>query len=241
MRRLLLVGLLLLGAGCRSASTTETPAAPVAAERVTIPAADGLTLVGTYRQGAGDVDRPAVLLLHMLGSNRQAWDGVTPALQAAGFTTLALDMRGSGETGGAADWVQALDDVARACSFLRDRPGVDALRVAVVGGSIGANMALLLGAAEPEIVTVVALSPGLDYRGVQPGAAVEALGARPLLLVASSEDRYAAASATTLAAAARGAGSRLVIYDGAGHGTAMLDREPALTDLLLTWLEAPGR
>ena len=82
---------------------------------------------------------------------------------------------------------------------------------------------------------VVALSPGLDYRGVQPAVALSGLGDRPVLFVASSEDSYAAESATALATGA-GNGGQLVIYDGAGHGTAMLAREPALTDLLLRWL-----
>ena len=63
---------------------------------------------------------------------------------------------------------------------------------AFIGGSIGANMALRLGADVPQIPTVVLLSPGLNYDGVQTEPAMETFGDRPVFIVASSEDSYAA-------------------------------------------------
>jgi pimeloyl-ACP methyl ester carboxylesterase len=43
-------------------------------------------------------DGPPVVLLHGLASNCRIWDGVAPLLTAAGFRTVALDLRGHGES-----------------------------------------------------------------------------------------------------------------------------------------------
>ncbi len=204
-----------------------------------VTAADGLRLVGTFSPGAGAGPRPAVLLLHMLGSNREAWAPLAPELADVGYSVLALDMRGHGETGGAPDWTLAGDDLTRVWQVLSGRPDVDAGRTAIIGASIGANLALVVAAEIPAVRTVVLLSPGLDYRGVQTEAAMTAYGDRPVLIVASAEDGYAADSSRRLAGLAPGAA--LTIYEGAGHGTTMLIREPGLTDLILDWLRRHSR
>jgi alpha-beta hydrolase superfamily lysophospholipase len=178
---------------------------------------------------------PGVLLLHMLGSDRTAWEAMTVDLNAAGYAVLALDMRGHGETGGDLDWDLAQDDLRRAWSFLTGLPEVDENRTAVVGASIGANMALITGAAEPAIRTVVLVSPGLDYSGVVTEAAMVAYGARPVLLVASEGDTYAASSSQTLIDRAAGL-AELKLYTGGTHGTSMFAVNPELAVLILDWL-----
>lgn len=206
-------------------------------EEVTIAAADGLTIHAAYATPAGAGPFPGVMLLHMLGSSRQAWAdaGLLDALLQNGVAVLAVDMRGHGDTGGSQNWTLAADDLQRAWTFLSEQPQVDAGRTAVIGASIGANMALITGAEQPAVRTVVLLSPGLDYRGVTTEDALAAYGQRPLLIVASGEDGYAADSSQTLAEAA-GETAVLRLFDGAGHGTAMFNREPALTPLILDWL-----
>ena len=65
-----------------------------------ISAPDGLILDATFY---GPVVRPApgVLLLHMEGRDRGAWDTLPERLQARGYAVLAVDLRGHGATGGA--------------------------------------------------------------------------------------------------------------------------------------------
>jgi len=205
--------------------------------RVVIEAADGLALVGTYAVPA-DASQPwpGVLLLHMLGSERTAWEAFTGDLTAAGYAVLALDMRGHGETGGDLDWDLAQDDLLRAWGFLSGLPEVDENRTAVIGASIGANMALITGAAEPAIRTVVLLSPGLDYRGVVTEPAMAAYGARPILLAASEGDAYAAASSQTLVDQSTGV-AELESYPGNAHGTSMFAANPDLAALIIDWLD----
>ncbi len=213
----------------------SAPAAPAQPETVAITAADGLKIVGTFYPGSGSPPWPGVLLLHILGSNRGAWAGFAGQLAQKGYAALAIDMRGQGDTGGQMDWKQAPDDIQRAWAYISARPDVDPARTAIVGASIGANLALITGVAEPDIRTVVLLSPGLDYQGVSTQDAMPPYGERPVLIVASQEDTYAANSSARLRDLARGK-SQLELYDGAGHGTAMLSAKPELAGLILDWL-----
>ena len=82
--------------------------------------------------------------------------------------------------------------------------------------------------------SLVLLSPGIDYRGLRPEAALRRYGDRPAMLVASQEDNYSTNSARELAAA--GSGNRdLRILNGAGHGTNMLVHQADLAAALVDW------
>ena len=84
--------------------------------------------------------------------------------------------------------------------------------------------------------SLVALSPGIDYRNLRPDAALKKYGERSALVVASQEDAYAANSARQLAVGAPGVGIRdLRILNAAGHGTTMLTRQPDLVSSLVDW------
>ena len=206
----------------------------VSAEPFTHLAADELTIQGTIHSAPTDRSLPGVLLLHMLNSNQQAWDQLVPQLTEAGYVVLTIDMRGHGTTGGNNDWTLAESDLIGVWQAFTNLPSVDKTRTAVIGGSIGSNMALITGKNIPEISTTILLSPGLDYRGVKTEDAAVSYGDRPLLIVASSEDSYSAQSSAELDIAA--SNSTLQLYDGAGHGTNMLGNEPTLTPLILDWL-----
>lgn len=197
---------------------------------------DGLRLRGTLYRASVE-PAPAVLLLHMLDGRSGDWLPLITPLQQAGYTVLAMDLRGHGSTRGTQDWNLARQDVAVLLAALCAVDGVDANRVGVVGASIGANLALTGCAADALCRTAVLLSPGLDYRGVTTAGPMAALGERPVLIVASSEDRESADSSRTLDGLAQGE-HRLVMYDGAGHGTRMFGPQPGLIQTILDWLGA---
>ena len=218
-------------------AVNEPTDAPVpvagAAERMTIEAADGLLIQATLLTPITSAPNPGVILLHMLGDDRTVWGevGLAADLVAAGYAVLVVDMRGHGETGGAQDWTLAADDLGRVWDAFAVR--ADETRTAVVGASIGANMALRLGAERPDVVGVALLSPGLEYRGVT--TADQLVVYRPLLLVASEDDPYSADSVRALAEVASGA--TVHIFDAAGHGTNMFAAAPELSGLIIGWLD----
>jgi len=207
--------------------------------RVELEAEDGLVLVGDFipLPETPDDDAPAVLLLHMLGSDRGAWDSLLMPLQDAGYHILNVDMRGHGETGGSRDWELAETDHQLWLDWLKGQEGVRTDAIAVVGGSIGSNMALIACANDMDCVTAIALSPGLDYSGVMPETAVtEGLAERSALLVGARNDGAVADSVLQMAANAPGeVGLRL--YPGRAHGTRLLEDESVIT-MIIHWLDA---
>lgn len=210
---------------------------------VTLEAADGLLLVGDYYAAApqeGEDAAPAVLLLHMLNSSRIMWRLLIPPLTEAGYAVLAVDMRGHGDTRGARDWPLAEQDVQAWLDWLRAQDGVDPARLNVVGASIGANLALRSMANDPALVTAVALSPGLDYRGVTTEDALATIGRRPVYLVVGQGDRSSADSVRALAGQLAGEGL-VRFYDSFEHGTSLLLEQDTLAPSIVHWLEGYNR
>ena len=113
------------------------------------------------RSGAG----APLVLLHGLGSCRQAWDPVVPAL-AGHFDVLAVDLPGFGDSGplpaGAEPRPAAL---AAAVAGLLGDLGITAPHVA--GNSLGGWVALELASIHP-VASLTLLSPAGMWRGSVP-------------------------------------------------------------------------
>lgn len=213
---------------------------PAGVEKVGFTTDDGVRIYADYY--ANDSGAPSVILLHMYSRTRADWREFALFLQSRGYSVLALDMRGHGESGGGTysafgmqEWLGVLNDVSAGKEFLRSR-GADTTRLSVIGASIGANLALRYAAQDGEVKTVVLLSPGLDYRGVTTEDAMVDYGARPLLIVASEDDKYSAQTARRLDSLAQGE-HKLIIYPAADHGTRMFGREPGLAQEIAGWLD----
>jgi pimeloyl-ACP methyl ester carboxylesterase len=133
-----------------------SPAVAAEPRPVSLRAPDGLTLRGTYHPAAHSTGR-AVLLLHELCGNRNAWAPFLARLSTAGIDAVAVDQRGFGETGGKWDLADQVVDARAWLAWLRAQPGVS--RLGVMGESLGAKVALSACAPEEDCVAVVALSP----------------------------------------------------------------------------------
>ncbi len=217
-----------------AATTEPEPSGPPDPVDVDVPGAGGLTLKGTF-YGAVPNAAPAVLLLHMYGHTRATWVELAMRLQDAGIASLAIDLRGHGETGGAEDWLLASQDVTAAYEWLGARDDVDAARLGGVGASIGANLIMVLGASDPTVDAIGLLSPGFDYFRVEIGGAMLLYGDRPALLAATELDGYSAQTVRTMADQASGP-VELLVYGGSAHGTDMFDTEPGLIDAIVDFL-----
>jgi len=217
-------------------SPTATPSPSPDFRLLNVIAADGTELMTVFYPPQ-DGPAPGVLLLHMDGGRKEDWASFATRLQQAGYAAMALDLRGHGDSGGEVDWETGPDDVARAWAELVEQPDVGGSRTAVIGADIGANLALVVAADEPDVQAVVLLSPGLDYHGIRTEGAMRAYGERPVLIVASEEDYYAAQAARTLAGLAQEP-PVLTLYPAAGHGLEMFDSQPGLADLIMGWLRA---
>lgn len=214
------------------ASTQTERSALEATTDLSLAGVEGLTLQATFTPGTTP-NGSAVLLLHMYGSDRSSWRGLAEAMAQAGVASLAIDLRGHGQTGGAEDWNLAPHDVEAAFDWLRTQPGIDPSRVGIAGASIGANLALVQSAEDADVVGAAALlSPGLDtFRVKIDGLAAQAAGV-PLYLVAAEADGYSAQTVRSLAGESP-SDSTLVVFDGSAHGTDMFSSNPELSGMLV--------
>jgi dienelactone hydrolase len=214
---------------------------------VTFTSDDGWEIYGSYYV-SGAEHAPCVLLLHMMPADRHSYDDFAPKLAGAGYDVLSIDLRGHGESlykhgdkrsfedFSDVEHQESVGDIEAARAFLAEN-GADTTRMAIVGASIGANLALVYAAQNEGVKTVVLLSPGLDYRGVLAGPAMEVHGERPALVVASDEDEYSAESCRELKDIA-GESAELKIYEDSGHGTDIFESQPQLETEVISWIGA---
>ncbi|HVA15490.1 MAG TPA: alpha/beta hydrolase [Stellaceae bacterium] len=134
----------------------------MAAERVSFQSA-GLKINGYIHRPAGmkpGEKRPAFMVLHGFGSNSSSSNCVLPAemLSDWGYVALRFDFRGCGESEGKranAVCLEQVEDTRNALSFLETRGEVDGKRVAVVGSSFGAAVAVYTGGVDQRVAAVI--------------------------------------------------------------------------------------
>jgi dienelactone hydrolase len=213
---------------------------PGPAQSVKIKASDGLTIIGLfYPSASSGPAAPSALLLHQINGSKAQWQPLIPALLAEGYSVLAVDLRGFGETGGEINWKRAEADVATLLAWLRDQSGVNGDEIAIIGASMGANLALRGCAADTRCRVAVALSPGLDYFGLTTGDAIRKMSKKAPLLVASQIDTASAQGVTKLAEIAPG-NVMIRVYDGGKHGVQLFDYDD-LIPMIVQWLRSYNR
>src|SRR3989344_931611 len=96
-------------------------------EKVSFLTEDGVTVVGDYYEGGGE---KAVLLLHMMPATRASWIAFANKLVAEGWSALAIDLRGHGESvsvpGGALDY-KTFSDAEHQASIADVESGIEYL------------------------------------------------------------------------------------------------------------------
>ena len=227
--------------------------------RVEIETSDGITIIGTMVRISGVEPRPACLLVHQVGSDRSVYAEFQQKLLEAGINSLAIDMRGHGEStqDGNLDyedfrreqWAECQNDIKAGLDFLRDAEGVNPSGIGIVGASIGANLAVVETADEMaenidnSPTCLVLLSPGTDYHGIQPLQRAHDLERIPVYIASAEEDRQSYRGSQSLSQAARG--GELFSYPGSDHGTGLFDANPDFMAELVDWLsinlgDSPG-
>lgn len=222
-----LVRILAAGAVCAAAPQT-----------VRFKTTDGWTIVGLYHPPRKKAD--VAILVHGVGAGKGEWSGFEPDLWKMGLGTLAIDLRGHGESVKGpsgkkkktwpqfsdADWESAAKDLKAAVLFLRRR-GFKKNHVSIMGGSIGANLASQI-VVEMKLPWGVLLSPGESYRGVN-----LRMGSAPHFCVAASpQDGYAFKTALSLMTEP----NVVFLQASSGHGAQML-AHAGFTSRLLSWIK----
>lgn len=140
----------------------------VAAESVTLHAADQVTVYGTLNKARADNDK-VLLLFHQASASRHEYDPLIARFNQLGFDTLAIDQRSGGDLfgghnrtvqtlGRSADYLDAAPDLDAALAWARERHYG---RIVAVGSSYSSALVILLAARHPPGLTAIAsFSPG---------------------------------------------------------------------------------
>lgn len=222
----------------------------VVGEDVVLTAEDGVPVHATfYSAGSG---KPAVILIHMMRRNRTDWATFALDLKEKGFSSLAIDLRGHGQTTSrkdgskldlgifrTKDYKDMKMDLQAAIDFLYSQK-VSKSKISIIGASIGANLAINYAAKHPKKIKAIALlSPGLSYKHIETAQPMGSWGG-PVFLTASKGDNYSAKTVKTLSQINPGR-CETVLYSGGAHGTLIFNAHKDLAQKLLDWLVKNGK
>lgn len=199
-----------------------------------------------------------LVLIHMMPATKESWQGFAQELQTLSYESIAIDLRGHGESDAGPNGYKEFSDVEHQKSILDLEAAVDYLikerravpkRISFIGASIGANLSLQYIGQHPEfsaeggyasgVKTAILLSPGLNYRGIQTEPLVKNLKSRQRVFFVSSRDdgSNAEENQKLYESTASGVEKQIKIYETAGHGTRMLEKESGLKDLIFEFLK----
>ncbi|WP_309630385.1 alpha/beta fold hydrolase [Brevundimonas sp.] len=134
-------------------------AAQEPARDVSITSGDA-TLSARVLDGVGEGARPAIVLFNGFPAGPNI-PRIATDLQAAGYTVLLPQYRGTGSSGGTISLQHSREDGAASVAWLKEAAGngVDAAKIGVIGVSYGGWVALQTAAADPDVRCAVALVP----------------------------------------------------------------------------------
>jgi uncharacterized protein len=144
---------------------------PAASRDVELSTPDGTQLAGTFVVPDLPAPGPAALLVNgsgpldrdsnMPGQRLDVAPAIAGALAARGIASLRFDKRGVGASEGdflRTDFQMETSDAGAALAWLRDQPEVDGSRVALIGHSVGATVAVRLASSGQAVAGAVLLA-----------------------------------------------------------------------------------
>ncbi|MBI3744507.1 MAG: alpha/beta hydrolase [Chloroflexi bacterium] len=184
----LLACLALVAAACSSSSGTSSSGG----RSVLFRAQDGVVLHGTIY---GD-SLTMIILAHSLNSDQKSWGQFPDILTNRGYSVLTFDFRGHGASPAAKEPGIADADLAAALDFARNTQGLGRHDVYVIGSNMGATAAIKVASRE-QVKALVALSPGVNIRGLTAVPDIDRVE-EPKLFIAAQNDTQGAQDAQTL-------------------------------------------
>lgn len=177
-----------------------------------------------------------VLLVHMNGRSQADWAALSDRVAKNGLTTIAIDLRGHGQSAGDAEPAAMEADLRAAADWLGAQ-GVSSF--SCVGAELGANLCLQLAREDARVSAVALLSPRLNMSGLNAPAMLQGWSSGRLLVAASIDDTSGSRCMELLARIGGDERVEQVVLVEEGVGTQLLSRAPSLEGRLASWL-SPG-
>lgn len=217
-------------------------------QRIEFTSDDGVKIVGNWSTSPTTIG--AAILIHAYPNTKESWGAFQVVLAKRGISSLAIDLRGHGESihtqdGKAIDYrafsdeetLSTMSDLNAAYQWIRSR-GIDRESIAFIGASIGANFALKMLEEYPTAPVAALLSPGMNYHGVDVSETIGNICTQQSVWIAASaeddDESFAAAEEMF---------DRLIVdhkffkrLRRAGHGTMMLEGDGVLSGEIADWV-----
>ncbi len=217
---------------------------PPKIERISIKTVDGVNLSAVYY--SLDKPRGAVVFAHMMPATKDSWDSLSKAFLDKDYSSVAIDLRGHGESDGGpksyskfedADHQKSILDLDAAARFLMSK-GFTQEQIIFIGASIGANLSLKYIADHPEYKTAILLSAGANYRGIlaEPAARVLSKGQRVFIISSKDDGENTVESESIFNNLSDEAYKEIKVYDRGGHGTDLLGSHSNLQDVIIDFV-----
>lgn len=126
------------------------------------------------------------------GKDLVRW-GVLAAAVQRGYVAISVSQPGYGASDGPADFCGPITQhaVARVIDHFRAQPFVDPRKVAIQGTSLGAVVAALVGARDPQLAALVLISGIYDLSAIPAGRIADDMKREGVLVKADRDDRSA--------------------------------------------------
>jgi alpha-beta hydrolase superfamily lysophospholipase len=196
---------------------------------------------------ASSLPKGWLVLTHMMPATKESWRDFAMELQNFGYESIAIDLRGHGESEGGpnrfigfsdAEHQKSILDLEAAVEYLTTSRKATRDKVVFVGASIGANLSLQYIAENPGFRTAILLSPGLNYRGIETEPLVKKLKAEQKALFVSAKDDgdNAEENQKLFDLVPAGVQKKIQIYETGGHGTDILASQLGLKNLIVEFI-----
>jgi alpha-beta hydrolase superfamily lysophospholipase len=209
---------------------------------------DNIKISADWR-GAGN-PKGYLVLLHMMPATKNSWNNFADFMIERDYSSLAIDLRGHGESSGGPegykfyldyDHQQSVLDVEAAVDFLK-KQGAKPANTIFVGASFGANLALEYVATHNNFRKVIMLSGGLNYVGINAESFLKQLTpSHEVMLVSARDDERVHGNAEMNQKLSIlipvGVKKEIIIYETGGHGTDMFEQHPELMEKILKFVE----
>ena len=215
----------------------------VVKEKITFTTGDGFNISAIIgKPETIDDDLPAVILIHQGGSDKSEWNNFFDQLVKQNYIVLAYDIRGHGESDKVSnvyalfnDSNQAPHDLFAAVEYLNDYDNVASDRFAIVGASIGANLACV-GISKMDIKTAVAISGKTS--AVENLNGVKVLNLKSTFYIAADGDQNGKRIKWAKELYERTEPPRKIetVVNSSAHGVRILKDKPQVKNEIIKWL-----
>ncbi|MEK7062337.1 MAG: alpha/beta fold hydrolase [Patescibacteria group bacterium] len=194
-----------------------------------------------------------LVLSHMMPATKESYKNLAIKAQNNGYESVAIDLRGHGESDDGPEGFLDFSDLKHQKSILDLKAAVDYLinnkkatpeKISFIGASIGANLSLQFIAENQNFKTAILLSPGLNYRGLKTESLIKKLRIGQKVLFISAKDdvrsggnNNAEENRLLFEAAPSKINKQIEIYETGGHGTDILKNQPELYNLIIEFIK----